>query len=72
MSGYTRSDGKEVKGYTRTCGAKHLGGESGGKSGVSSVDNQNDKEQILSKYKGKKAQDMSKGEIEEFLRAYFK
>ena len=23
VSGYTRSDGKEVNSYTRTCGAKH-------------------------------------------------
>ncbi len=25
VSGYTRSDGKKVDSYTRTCGAKHSG-----------------------------------------------
>ena len=56
VSGYTRADGVEVKGYTRTCGAKH--------SGI-------DKENIMEKYKNRKAQDMSKDEIDEFLSAYF-
>lgn len=56
VSGYTRADGVEVKGYTRTCGAKHA---------------ENGKENIMEKYKNRKAQDMSKDEIDEFLSAYF-
>ena len=90
VSGYTRSDGREVKGYTRTCGAKHQinssknGNRSGfapeqqeikrdnggcwGGSGV--VMSAKDRQKVLDKYKGKKAQDLSKNEIAEFLRAY--
>ena len=90
VSGYTRSDGIEVKGYTRTCGAKHLsssvknGNRSGfapeqqeikrdndrcrGGSGV--VMSTKDKQKVLDKYNGKKAQDLSKSEIAEFLKAY--
>ena len=56
VSGYNRADGVEVKGYTRTCGAKHAG---------------IDKENIMEKYKNRKAQDMSNDEITEFLSAYF-
>ena len=90
VSGYTRSNGVEVKGYTRHCGAKHLsssdknsnrsgfapeqqeikrdnGGCWGGSDVVMSA---KDRQKVLDKYKGKKAQDLSKSEIAEFLRAY--
>ena len=56
VSGYTRADGVEVKGYVSTCGAKHA---------------ENDKENIIEKYKNRNVQDMSKDEINEFLSAYF-
>lgn len=58
VSGYTRSDGTEVKGYTRTCGAKH--------AGIS-------KEERLAgqtKYKGKKFQDIPQDELEDAI-SYF-
>ena len=65
VSGYTRADGKEVKGYTRHCGAKHLSNRKLLNDGLL-----NNKQEILNKYKNKKAQDLSKSEIEEFLKAY--
>ena len=65
VSGYTRTDGKEVKGYTRHCGAKHLSNRKLLNDGLL-----NNKQEILNKYKNKKAQDLSKSEIEEFLKAY--
>ena len=58
VSGYTRSDGTEVKGYTRTCGAKHAGMS---------------KEERLAgqtKYKGKKFQDIPQDELEDAI-SYF-
>ena len=68
VSGYTRSDGTEVKGYTRHCGAKHSIN-----SNSSHSENMFDsvKENVFNKYKNKKVQDMSKSEINEFLKAYF-
>ena len=91
VSGYTRSNGVEVKGYTRHCGAKHLSssGKNGNRSGFAPeqqeikrdndgcwggsgvVMSAKDKQKVLDKYKGKRAQDLSKSEIAEFLRAYF-
>ena len=65
VSGYTRTDGKEVKGYTCHCGAKHLSNRKLLNDGLL-----NNKQEILNKYKNKKAQDLSKSEIEEFLKAY--
>ena len=90
VSGYTRSDGVEVKGYTRTCGAKHLsnGDKNNNRSGFAPEHKEikrddggcwggsdvvmylKDRQKVLNKYKGKKAQDLSKSEIEEFLKAY--
>ena len=58
VSGYTRSDGTEVKGYTRTCGAKHAG--------------MSEEERLAgqAKYKGKRMQDLSQAELEEAI-SYF-
>ena len=90
VSGYTRSDGVEVKGYTRTCGAKHIsnGDKNNNRSGFAPEHKEikrddggcwggsdvvmylKDRQKVLNKYKGKKAQDLSKSEIEEFLKAY--
>ena len=52
VSGYTRADGTEVKGYTRTCGAKHAG--------------MSEQERLAgeAKYKGKKFQDIPQDELE--------
>lgn len=58
VSGYTRSDGTEVKGYTRTCGAKH--------AGMSNEERQAGQ----AKYKGKRMQDLSQAELEEAI-SYF-
>ena len=58
VSGYTRSDGTDVKSYTRTCGAKHTGMS---------------KEERLAgreKYKGKRFQDIPLTELEEAI-SYF-
>ena len=58
VSGYTRTDGTEVKSYTRTCGAKHAGMS---------------KEERLAgqeKYKGKRMQDLTQAELEEAI-SYF-
>ena len=58
VSGYTRADGTEVKGYTRTCGAKH--------ADIS-------KEERLTgqtKYKGKKFQDIPADKLEDAI-SYF-
>lgn len=58
VSGYIRADGTEVKGYTRTCGAKH--------SGMS----QEERLTGQAKYKGKKFQDIPQDELEEAI-SYF-
>lgn len=86
VSGYTRANGTEVKGYIRTCGAKHSSNNNysskyAPESPVSVEDSKSDKpddipaiimtekERVLKKYKDKKAQDLSKSEIDEFLKA---
>lgn len=58
VSSYTRADGTEVKGYTRTCGAKHTGMS---------------KEERLAgqeKYRGKRMQDLTQAELEDAI-SYF-
>ena len=55
VSGYTRADGTEVKGYTRTCGAKHAGMS------------QEERLAGQAKYKGKKFQDIPQNELEEAI-----
>ena len=92
VSGYTRADGTEVKGYTRHCGAKHSVNnnknnnnsnfastykeleidEDGGCWGVPDiVMHEQEKQKIFEKYKNKQAQNLSKSELNEFLKAYF-
>ena len=58
VSGYTRADGTDVKGYTRTCGAKHTG--------------MSEQERLAGqeKYKGKRFQDIPQSELEEAI-SYF-
>lgn len=58
VSGYTRADGTEVKGYTRHCGAKHIG-----VSQEERIAGQN-------KYRGKKFQDIPQNELETAI-SYF-
>ena len=58
VSGYTRTDGTEVKDYTRTCGAKHAG---------MSIE---DRLAGQAKYKGKKFQDIPQDELEDAI-SYF-
>lgn len=55
VSGYTRADGTEVKGYTRMCGAKHAG--------------MSEQERLAgqAKYKGKKFQDIPQDELEQAI-----
>ncbi len=55
VSGYTRADGTEVKGYTRTCGAKHAGMS------------QEERLAGQAKYKNKRMQDLSDAELQDAI-----
>lgn len=55
VSGYTRADGTEVKGYTRTCGAKHAGMS------------QEERLAGQEKYKNKRMQDLTEEELQDAI-----